>query len=295
VAGQTFEKSFPAEPNQSYTYAWDGKDAYGRTITGEQNIRYRVGYVYGLVYKESAGSFASSFGGFGGLAIFDANRPKMEIILWQPGEGKVAYWDDRRGQDMGGWTPDILHQYDPEAKTLRLGNGERRRGETTLRTITTIAGHGDFGLLGDGGPAKDARLTFPEGVSVTPDGALYIADSFHHRVRKVGTDGTITTVAGNGEFGFSGDGGPAKDARLTDPRGIAVGPDGTLYIADTRNHRVRAVRPDGIITTVAGNGVSGFSGDGGPAKDAKLYNPEAVAVGPDGALYIADSSNVRVR
>jgi RHS repeat-associated protein len=162
-------------------------------------------------------------------------------------------------------------------------------------TITTLAGNGQHGFSGDGGPAKDATITYPDGVAVGPDGALYIDDTNAHRVRKVGTDGTITTVAGNGSEGFSGDGGPAKDASLNYPQGVSVTPDGTLYIADTRNHRVRAVRPDGTITTVAGNGVSGFSGDGGPANDSRLIYPGGVTVGPDETVYIADSYNHRVR
>jgi RHS repeat-associated protein len=294
VAGQTFRKSFPAEPNQSYTFAWDGKDAYGRIITGDANVKYQVGYVYPLVYKESEESFARSFGLFGGADV-TARRGGTEITVWQRGEVIIASWDDR-GQGMGGWTPDILHQYDPETGTLRLGNGDRRRGDTYGRTISTIAGTGNFGFFGDGGPAKDAWLGGPNGVAIDREGALYIAEVNNQRIRKVSPDGIITTVAGNGQFGFSGDGGPAKDAKLAQPWGVDVGPDDTLYIADSSNNRIRKVSPDGTITTVAGSGqFIGFSGDGGPAKDALLASPEGLAVGPDGTLYIADTRNNRIR
>ena len=114
----------------------------------------------------------------------------------------------------------------------------------------------------------------PQGVAVGPDGSLYIADTVNHRIRRVGPDGIITTVAGTGgRLGFTGDGGPATQARLSIPRGVAVGPDGSLYIADYGNNRIRRVGADGIITTVAGIGVGGFAGDGGPATQAKLNNP----------------------
>ena len=312
VAGQEFKKYFEPKPNLSYTYTWDGKDGYGRAVTGEQDVKVRVGYIYGLVYRTPAdfyrswallGSYSSSSSGGGGgggcncaTAPFDIIRPSKVITLWQEGQGKVASysWDDR-SQGMGGWTPDILHQYDPEGRTLRLGDGTMRRGESLGRTITTAAGTGSDGLSGDGGQAKDAQLNTPQGAAFAPDGALYVADTWNHRVRKVAPDGTITTIAGTGSDGFSGDGGPATNAQLRFPQGVAVAQDGTLYVADMWNHRVRKVAPDGTISTVAGTGSDGFSGEGGLATDAQLNTPQAVAVAPDGALYIADSYNHRVR
>src|SRR4029077_8487969 len=116
------------------------------------------------------------------------------------------------------------------------------------------------------------------------------------RIRRVGSDGVITTVAGNGTAGYSGDGGPGTQAGF---RGafaqLAVGPDGSLYIADRDNERIRRVAPDGIITTVAGNGTGGSSGDGGPATQAEISSPEGIALGPDGSLYIADHDSGRIR
>ena len=166
--------------------------------------------------------------------------------------------------------------------------------------ITTVAGSSQ-GFSGDGGPAGEALLNHPSGMAVAQDGSLYIADNSNSRIRRVGPDGIITTVAGglavgpNGTNGFSGDGVSAVAAQLNGPTGVAVGPDGSLYIADMGNSRIRRVGPDGIITTVAGNGRSGFSGDGGPAVAARLQVPAGVAVGPDGNLYITDVSNSRIR
>jgi RHS repeat-associated protein len=161
--------------------------------------------------------------------------------------------------------------------------------------ITTVAGNGEWGYNGDGIPATQAQLSYPYSVPVGPDGSLYIADWNNHRIRRVGPDGIITTVAGNGEYGYSGDGIPATQARLSTPADVEVGPDGSLYIADLWDHRIRRVGPDGIIKTVAGNGEQGYNGDGIPATQAKLNTPSGVAVGPDGSLYIADWNNHRIR
>jgi len=159
--------------------------------------------------------------------------------------------------------------------------------------ITTVAGNGFTGFSGDGGPATSASLFNPSAVAVDAAGNLYIADWENFRIRKV-SGGTITTIAGNGSFGFSGDGGPATDASLAEPADIAVDAAGNLYIADLQNDRVRKVS-NGIITTVAGNGTEGFSGDDGPATNASLNFPSGLAVDAKGDLYIADSLNNRVR
>jgi uncharacterized protein (TIGR03437 family) len=165
--------------------------------------------------------------------------------------------------------------------------------------ITTVAGNGQIGFSGDGGPATSASLYFPMGVAVDTAGNVYIADNANHRIRKVGPDGIISTVAGDGykdERGlgrFSGDGGPATSASLAAPYGVAVDAAGNLYIADMLNGRVRKVSPDGIITTVAGGGPEGVLGDGGPATNASL-SAYGVAVDLAGNLYIPDRSS-RIR
>ncbi len=162
-------------------------------------------------------------------------------------------------------------------------------------TITTIAGNGIQGFSGDGGAAISAELGNVRGIAVDSAGNLYLADAVNHRIRKVSTSGTITTVAGDGTPAFGGDGNLATSAQLNNPIGITVDNAGNLYIADGNNYRIRKVSPSGTITTVAGNGIQGFSGDGGPATSAKLTTPDSVAVDSVGNLYIADSVGNRIR
>jgi len=161
--------------------------------------------------------------------------------------------------------------------------------------ISTVAGNGEGKFAGDGGPAPEASLYKPWGLEFGPDGSLYIADSWNNRVRKIDPQGTITTVAGNGEREYAGDGGPGVEAALYNPRAVAVAADGTVYIADRENQRIRKVDPAGIITTFAGNGEPKYAGDGGPAVEASIWNPLDVAVGPDGSVYINESNNRRIR
>jgi uncharacterized protein (TIGR03437 family) len=161
--------------------------------------------------------------------------------------------------------------------------------------ISTAAGNGTRGFSGDGGPATGASLNQPSGVAVDAAGNLYIADYYNYRVRKVSSSGIISTVAGNGIKGFSGDGGTATSATLREPEALAVDAAGNLYIADSTNQRIRKVSPSGIISTVAGTGTWAFSADGGPATSASLSFVEGVAVDAAGNLYIDDSDNGRIR
>jgi len=162
-------------------------------------------------------------------------------------------------------------------------------------TATTVAGTSTAGFSGDGDAAASAQLNGPTGVAVDASGNLYIADTLNNRVRKVSSDGIITTVAGNGSLSYSGDGGPATSAQLNGPQGLAADHSGNVFIADFGNNRVRKISSSGIITTVAGNGVAGFSGDGGPAASAELNGPAGIAVDSAGDVFFADSVNNRVR
>ena len=161
--------------------------------------------------------------------------------------------------------------------------------------ITTAAGTGVQGFSGDGGPAAAAQLSIPFAVAPTADGGFLIVDVGNQRIRKVSAGGTITTVAGNGVAGFSGDGGPATAASLRDPHSVVALADGSFLIADTSNQRVRRVAANGIITTLIGDGVRGYSGDGGPAAAARLDSPKGLSLTAAGDVLIADEQNNRIR
>jgi uncharacterized protein (TIGR03437 family) len=159
----------------------------------------------------------------------------------------------------------------------------------------TAAGNGSPGDAGDGGTAALAQLNMPSACALDTAGNLFIADTGSHRIRKVTPAGRITTVAGTGIAGSTGDEGPATAAHLDSPAGIAAEDDGNVFIADTHNHRIRQVTPDGVIHTIAGQGGPGYSGDGGMATSAQLYNPAGLLLDGAGDLYFADSGNNRVR
>ncbi|MEU7022642.1 RICIN domain-containing protein [Streptomyces sp. NPDC046203] len=161
--------------------------------------------------------------------------------------------------------------------------------------INTVAGTGVAGFSGDNGPAVAAQLRNPYEVAVDATGTLYVSEFNNHRIRRIAPDGKITTIAGTGTKGFSGDCGLALSAQLNVPRGVAVDGMGTVYIADSENHQVRKVTTDGRICTVAGTGTKGFGGDGGPATAAQLDGPYGVAVDGMGTVYIADHNNRRIR
>jgi len=163
------------------------------------------------------------------------------------------------------------------------------------QTITTVVGNGSATYSGDGGPAAQATINNAVYVATDLFGNLYIADQNNNRVRKVDSKGIITTVAGNGAGTYSGDGGPATQASLNSPTGVCTDAAGNLYIADVGNFRIRKVDTSGIITTVAGNGVEAYSGDGGPATQASMYIPIRCVVDAAGNLYVTDQSGQRIR
>jgi YD repeat-containing protein len=170
--------------------------------------------------------------------------------------------------------------------------GRRVRKVNPDGTITTVAGGGS-GALGDGGPATAATLGLIDAVAVDAQGNVFIADTMNHRIRKVSTNGIITTLAGTGAAGYSGNGGAATSAKLNSPRDVAVDAQGNVFIADTDNHRIRKVSPAGIITVVAGNGVIGSGGDGGPATSAQVGYPFGVGLDAQGNLLIVTAGRIR--
>ncbi len=244
-------------------------DAIGRTLY-MGNGHSRGAESLNQVIATVAGAGASGYSGDGG--------PATEADLFEP-----------QGIAIG---PD-------GSLYIADGGSNRVRRVSPSGIIATVAGSGVEGYSGDGGPATEAQLDYPVAVAVGSDGMLYIADNMNGRVRRVGPDGIITTIAGGGNpLDNVGDGGPATEALICSPYGLAVGQDGSVYIADHGCHRIRRVDPSGFIMTVAGDGTGKYGaecGDGGPATEAQIYGPANVAVGPDGSFYIAESYNRRVR
>jgi len=185
---------------------------------------------------------------------------------------------------------------DPAGNLYIADAGNNRvRKVTPAGVISTVAGNGHPGFSGDHGPAAAAQLNRPYGLALDVAGNLYVADYGNQRVRVIGTNGNITTVAGNGPNGTVADGGPATAALLLGPHDLATDPAGNLYVSEIDGHRVRRVAPDGTISTVAGTGIEGYGGDGGPASAAQLNQPAGLALDGAGNLYIVDSLNFRIR
>ena len=186
--------------------------------------------------------------------------------------------------------------FDSSGNVYIADTGNHRvRAVDSAGQITTFAGSGDAGYSGDGGPAQAAQLHAPAAICFDSAGALYICDFGNHCIRKVSTGGIISTIAGTGKKGFTGDGGPAIRAQIHEPCGVAVDQRGQVYVADSFNCRIRVVRVDGTIETVAGTGRRAYGGDGGPASEAFIAIPDLIDTDADGALYIAEYRNHVIR
>ncbi|MGB3952953.1 MAG: hypothetical protein WBK99_07465, partial [Solirubrobacterales bacterium] len=301
IAGRSEVSSFAPDPSQSFEYVWDGKDVFGRTLGGVQDLKIRVGYVYDGTYGPTR-RFGSSVA-ISRLANSDAtqmfvsaSRTRQEATMWRDHRKAVVKFD-LRGFGLGGWTPTIQHFYDQVNGELFRGDGQSGSASPLrLRRLKLFAGDGSPGYVGDGQPAVSARLNSPQGIAVDSNGSVFIADTENNRVRRVAPDGTISTVAGTGGYGFSGDGQLATAARLAAPAGVAIGPGDELFIADTNNNRIRRIDRDGVISTIGGGGPRADDlGDGGAATSARLSQPVGVAVAPWGDIYISDSNHHRVR
>jgi trimeric autotransporter adhesin len=287
---------------------------------GPQNRIYRI-TATGLI-SLTAGFGFSGFSGDGGLAtaaklnnphgvavdpagnlyIADASNNRIRkvtprgIISTVAGNGSKGFSGNGSQATAAQLNEPIGVAVDSAGNLYIADNQNHRiRKVTTTGIINTVAGNGTKGFRGDGGPATAAQLNYPWGVAVDSAGNLYFTEFGNHRIRKVTTAGIISTVGGNGTRGFSGDGGPATAAQFDYPLGLAVDSAGNIYLADLQNHRIRKVTNTGIISTVAGNGTKGFSGDGGPATTAQLNYPYGVAVNSAGSLFIADTENNRIR
>jgi uncharacterized protein (TIGR03437 family) len=223
----------------------------------------------------------------GNLYIADSGNSRIRVVSPQGIITTIA------GNGVAGYASDEL-SYPADIAVNAAGNvyiadtGNLRVRKLSAGIIQTIAGNG-LSYSANGGPAVAALFVDPAGVAVDAGGNVYIADPGGNRIYQVSPAGTITTVAGNGSAGFSGDGGLATDAQMSGPWGVAVDGSGNLYISDRGNNRIRKVSASGIVTTVAGNGTAGYAGDGGPAIDAQLNRPMGVAVDAQGNVYFVDT------
>jgi len=264
-----------------YGFSGDGNPATNASLWYPYNLAFDAGgncYIADAdnlrVRKVTASGTITTVAGNGSKGYAGNNGPATNASLYYP-SGVAA---DNAGN---------LYIADDE--------NYRVRKVSAMGVITTLAGTGSGAYSGDNGAATNAAVNYPQGVACDAAGNVYIADTFNNRIRKVNTNGIITTVAGNGTPAYTGNNGAATNASLYWPAGVTVDAAGNLYIADTLNERVRKVGTNGIITTVAGNGVAGYAGDGGAGTNASLSGPAAVAVDGWGNLYIADNNNNLIR
>ena len=331
VAGQKITKNFPPLADQSYDFVWDGLDAYGRTVTGEYTAKVQVGYVYEGQYAASRDDFNQAFSQFSTNAFISGNRSSNIITVWSRATTLLSSYDARSEYSLGGWSLSAHHRYHPSANKIHKGDGSKHFATTLNNIVKTIAGNGTWNNYQVSGPALEIGLQEGIGVASAPDGTIYfwlvtgrvykltpdgLVESFYYnhnvwgmdvdgegnlylainadnnaRIEKITPEGELSIVAGGGTIS-SGEGIAALDAKFTYLWDVAVADDGAIYFLTTRG-KLQKISTDGRLTTIAGDGVAGYSGDDGPAIDARI-NSESLDIGPNGVIYIADYSN-RVR
>ena len=289
VAGQKLTQTVPTSTGAT-SFAWDGNDAYGRALNGTFPVTIRVGYTYDIV--ATAGIVVpSSWARFTGIPL-SVNGWRTQITLYQETTTQITR-QDQRGLGFGGWSMSVLHAYDPRGKALNLGNGMLDKIDLlTANVMQTVAGDGSVTFAGDGVSALKSGVS-PAGITVAADGSVYIVDGTAHRVIRVDANGVQAAIAGTGVRGFSGDGGAANQAQLANPTSVALGTDGSVYISDRSNFRVRRVAPNGVISTYVGTGIMGVPTEGAIANATPIF-PRNVAVGPDGRVFISDAKRIWV-
>jgi uncharacterized protein (TIGR03437 family) len=281
--------AWPATAQTIKTFAGDGMSAYSGD--GAEAVNSSLNNPKGMAIDPA-----------GNVYIADPGHARVRkvstsgIISTYAGNGNSGFSGDG-SQAVNASISDAMSVAFDAGGNLYIADSTNRRIRkvTPAGIISTIAGTGVQGYTGDGGPAINAMLGRPVAVTLDAAGNLYYVDSVNQCVRRIDTNGTITTVVGNGVQAFSGDGGPATSASLAFPLGIALDSKGNMYVADANNNRIRKINSSGIISTVAGGANEGFSGDGGSAVSASLNIPSDVAVDGAGNLYIADAGNNRIR
>jgi len=280
IAGKSFTQTFSTGPGLVGVYTWDGNDAFGRAIDAAQTARITISYSYMPNYLNKLGvplglSGSFSFGQITGDITVNSGINGLPDFLTQTTQVKVGTKSARN--EVGGWLISAHHSYDPLNDILYYGDG----------TSDTVQGYRTYIV-----PVTTASGFFPMDVLVASDGSTYI--TILSQVIKVAPNGTSSVFAGTTSNGYGGDNGPATSAILNTPVGLAEGPDGSIYIADSGNSRIRKVDKSGIISTFAGSSTAGFGGDGGLATSAKLNRPLFLKF-LEGTLYFTDFNNNAIR
>ncbi len=295
IAGRTFEQTLPASANQTAEFIWDGLDYLGRRVDSA-TADITTEFIYKAAYM-TFGTSTERAPAFGEPGVTTTTvRAREEFIFSKKQSILVHNQAETREGLAQGWTLSNHHYMSAkDTSTLYKGNGDIINNTSAI--ITTIAGTGRADYVDGRRPATTAGLAAPQGVTVDSNGNIYISDSFHEVIRKIDLSGFITTIAGMGETsGYGGDGGPAITALFNVPGSLALDLDGNIYVMDSGNYCIRKIDSTGIITTIAGTGVEGYSGDGGPAKAAMLgYLGSNMARDMSGNIYIPDYDNSRIR
>ena len=279
IAGQRRNVLLPPQPNQTYSFRWDGRDGYGRPVQGQRAVHVRIGYVFDGAYEAAAGAGPQSFGLPGRVrdgSTLELRPSRRDVVMWTGKRREFLGTLDAQGLGIGGWSIASHHFYDPVSRRLYMGNGEERVVDPPGQDLQNHV----FGYV--------------RGMAVDRDGSVIVADAVAHRLWRIEpSTGNATLFAGTGTADYSGDGGLAVNAALNYPQGVAIDSNGRVYFADTLNHSIRAVEPNGTITTVAGNGTSGFDADYGTAPYSQFNTPNWLAIGPDDSVYVHDYGNTR--
>lgn len=293
VGGRVISQTFTPTAGQKTVFTWDGRDAYGRVLTGAVARVTRTYYTraYYLLADAFGGGCSAPLGGCTGAAV----DTRVPIIGEATTQTVTLARQSAAPAAVGGWSLDVQHWFDPATHTLLMGDGSQVKADNvSLSGLERFAGSSASGASGDGGFALNATFTKVTAVAAAPNGAVYVADGETHTVRQIQQDGTITTIVGTGTAGAGTLGGPASAVALNAPAGLAVGSAGELYVADAGNNRVLKIVNGNALPFAGGNG-AGNDGDGGLATDAHLNTPTRLSLSVNNSLLILDTAASVVR